>query len=115
MAMFTTSLITERISDKKVRLVAPLVYLSDIAGRIEVPIGFETDLASVPRLPLTFAVAGDTAHEAAVVHDYLYSEKKISRSKADAVFEEAMNVLGISWWKRKLMWSAVRAFGWSHY
>ena len=36
-----------------------------------VPSGYVTDFASVPRLPLVFLVMGDTAHEAAGLHDYV--------------------------------------------
>lgn len=111
MAEFMTKLAVEMIDDDTWKLEHPLVYQSDIAGNISVPEGFETDFASVPRIPIAYTLAGDTAHAAAVVHDYLYGDKSVKRSLADAVFEEAMNVSGISWWRRKLMWLAVRTFG----
>lgn len=95
-------------------LLAPLVYLSAvIGGEVVVPAGEKTNLASVPRLPLAYLLAGDTARYPAVVHDYLYSCRDVSRSKADAVFLEAMKVVGVPWWRRGLMWAAVRAGGWT--
>lgn len=115
MSRFLTTLHTERINATTSRLLHPLIYESDLIGLVEVPTGFKTDFASVPRLPLTFWLAGDTAHEAAVVHDWLYTMQPVSRSKADAVFLEAMNVLGVSWWRRRAMWAAVRLGGWRSY
>jgi hypothetical protein len=93
------------------RLLADLVYSSDLLKRqIRVPAGFVTDYASVPRLPLAFLVAGDTAHEAAVVHDWLYTTQEVPRDQADAVFKEAIGASDPSapaW----LMWLAVRVGG----
>lgn len=43
---------------KRWLLLKPFAYLDPEAGRIEVPAGFETDFASVPRWPLTFALLG---------------------------------------------------------
>ena len=54
------------------RLQKPLVYL-DGERTIRVPSGFETDLASVPRLPIVYDLWGNRAHREAVLHDYLYS------------------------------------------
>lgn len=99
------------------RLLAPLRYQSRVLGAlIEVPTGFLTDFSSVPRLPLAYLLAGDTAHEAAVIHDYLTQVHICTRAQADAVFYEAMAVTGEPRWRRVLMWSAVRvAGGWAWY
>lgn len=92
-------------------LLAPLVYHSDhLAATITVPVGFVTDFASVPRLPLAYLMAGDTAHEAAVVHDWLYTSHEVDRATADAVFAEAMRVSDPSA-PAGLMWLAVRVAG----
>jgi hypothetical protein len=92
-------------------------YKSDLLGGaiITVPIGFRTNFASVPRLPLAYLLFGGVANKAAVVHDYLYSTGKISRSKADAVLKEASKVSGVGWFRRQAMWLGVRAGGSSHY
>lgn len=99
----------------KRRLLAPLVYFSHIAGEIVVPTGFKTDFASVPRIPFAYLLAGDTAHAAAVIHDFLYRTKKVPRRIADAVFLEAMATSGVPWWRRRIMHLAVRTFGWISY
>lgn len=114
---FLNSLDVELVSDLsegKWRLKAPLFFQSSTLNQIiTVPQGFVTDFASVPRLPLAFLLAGDTAHRPAVVHDYLYSCSDVERSDADSVFLEAMDSVGVPWWRRRIMWAAVRCFGWS--
>jgi hypothetical protein len=97
-------------------LCKPLVYESDVAKQtFTVPEGFETDLASVPRLPVVYLLTGDSARAAAVVHDYLYSTRKVSRKVADAVLLEASEVSGVPAWRRWIMWAGVRVGGAAHY
>jgi hypothetical protein len=84
-------------------------YDSAVMGaRIIVPAGFVTDLASVPRLPVAFWLAGDTARKAALVHDFLYDRHLGGRQIADDVFLEAMRCEGVSAWVTALMYRAVR-------
>ena len=55
--------------------------------------------------------------KAAVVHDYLYGDvdnkKRRDRKYTDDVFYEAMLVGGTKPWKAKVIYWAVRAFGWA--
>lgn len=116
MAQFLTPLKAELLKETEGRsiwrLTDPLVYESDLVPfRISVPAGFQTDFASVPRIPLAYLLAGDTAHQAAVVHDWLYFSNGVSRKLADDIFYEAMTVTEIPWWRRYLMWLAVRLSG----
>ena len=82
---------------------------------VEVPLGFITDFASVPRLPLMYAWVGNLAQEAAVIHDYLYQKHLVGKAKADRVFLEAMKVLKISFMKRWVMYLGVVVGGWKAY
>lgn len=79
---------------------------------VTVPAGFVTDLASVPRFFWRIVPPFGKYTPAAVVHDFLYSSQNLSRAMADAVFLEAMGVLGVPKWKRVSMYLAVRCFGW---
>ena len=90
-----------------------LTYQSDIAGRIVVPEGFETDLASIPA-PFTPLIPVDGRHRAAaIVHDWLCRRGEIERKTADRVFLEAMTVLQEKAWRRYTMYAAVRLYsGW---
>jgi hypothetical protein len=112
MSRFLTPLRAEKSGDVWT-VLQPLVYKSDVAQNVFiVPEGFVTDFASVPRIPLAFLLTGDSAHEAAVVHDYLYREQTVDRATADAVFREAAKVSGESGWRSWMMWAGVRLGGW---
>jgi hypothetical protein len=52
---------------------------------ITVPVGFETDLASVPRLPLVYIALAGKGPKSAVVHDYAYHEQ-MGKGFADDLF-----------------------------
>jgi hypothetical protein len=93
--------------------VIPARYLG-ARRRLEVPAGYMTDFASVPRLPLAYLLAGNTAHRSALLHDWLYSNQA-GRAFADRVFLAAMAAEGVPWWRRALMYAAVRATGWRAY
>lgn len=89
-------------------LLDPLVFESDILrATITVPIGFETDYASVPRLPGAYWLTGDGAHESAVVHDWMLTCGHSWRTAAD-VFREAMKAEGVPTWRAWLMYWGVR-------
>ena len=101
--------------------LAPLRYESDLAAStIIVPAEFITDLASVPRLPLAYLIAGARAPGPSVIHDYWYQHPDLDdRQLGDGVFAEAMAVhqpdLGFEAEMapiRGLMWGAVRSGGW---
>jgi hypothetical protein len=98
------------------KLLYPFSYQSDILGCIvTVPMGFVTDLASIPRLPVIYLLLNGIADEAGVVHDYLYSTGLIPRIKADQVLREACICSGVSAWKASLIYAGVRIGGGSHY
>lgn len=80
---------------------------------LTVPAGFQTDLASVPRLPGMFLLFEGKARRAAILHDWLYSHH-YPRDWADLVFREAMRG-EVPGWGRWTMWAAVRAGGWAYY
>ena len=102
--------------------------------------GFMHDGASVPRL--TWSISGlrpdGLIRAAALVHDWIYRHKgelpadsqtyydnncndwepcfgKISRAKADHLFLKIMKESGMSSWKSKLAYRAVRLFGWYYW
>ena len=80
---------------------------------IKVPKGFITDGASIPKF--AWSILGGPMGEysaAAVVHDYCYKYKLYTRKRCDYIFYEAMQVLEVPFWKRWLMYHAVRTFAW---
>lgn len=79
---------------------------------IAVPVGFQTDFASVPRIFWTIFPTWGKYGNAAVIHDWLYWDQTRSRAAADKVFLEGMAVLGVNALVRYEMYWAVRLFGW---
>lgn len=93
-------------------LTRKLIYWSATTKRrYVVPRGFNTDFASTPRLPVVYLLTGNTAHQAAVLHDYLYRTGMESRTVSDRLFREAMAATGVPAWRRTMMWLGVRLFG----
>lgn len=113
MGKFITALSVDLIDDVNDvwRLSEPLVFVSDEVGKIIVPPLFLTDFASVPRIPFAFLLTGNTGRYAATVHDYLYGNHLFDRATSDRIFLDALVTIGISWWRRNLMYAAVRVFG----
>ena len=117
MAKFLTELDAKLIKNDRVwKLTSPLIYDSDLIGRVVVPAGFETDLASVPRFPIVYMFWGGKAHREGVLHDYLWrvdSIPSVSYSQGNAVFFEAMECRGKPVYVRYPMWWGVVLGGWT--
>lgn len=98
-------------------LASTMIYVDDVIGEIIVPVGFRTDLASVPRLPYVYALTGARAHMPAVLHDFLYRHDVCPRKEADRIFYDAMTALGDprSRFLRRIMYYGVRLFGERHW
>ena len=79
---------------------------------VEVPVGYMTDFASVPRLFWILFPRWGKYGNAAVIHDFLYWEQSSSRRETDRIFLEAMGVLNVGTVTRYTLYGAVRAFGW---
>jgi len=122
-------------------LVKKFQFESDKLGTITCPKNMVTDFASIPPLNLIGVVAAIIglimgwspfvglalfvimiAHlllptgsytRAATIHDFLYSDRSLSRSDCDMVLYEAMVACKTIWWKRYLIWFNVRLFGWA--
>lgn len=81
---------------------------------------FQTDLASVPRLVWLLIPRDDeNIVEPAVIHDWLYANAlkypatcPLDRRQCDRILSDAMIVAGAPWWKRHVVYWAVRLGGW---
>ncbi|EDV9907329.1 DUF1353 domain-containing protein [Salmonella enterica subsp. enterica] len=113
MSRFTTPAILEMLDHFLWRVYEPFAfYLSDDESDvIEVPAGFVTDLASVPRIFWTLLPPDGKYAKAAIIHDYLYDNALRTKKEADLIFLDGMAVLGVPKWKRIVMYLAVRWFG----
>lgn len=111
---FLSNLSAKLVSENPLtwELLAPLIYSCALINRIiVVPAGFKSDLASVPRIPFAYWLTGGFSNQAAVLHDFLYITCPVDKATADAIFLEAMEATGISWWRRRAMYAAVRVGG----
>lgn len=96
-----------------------IVYYSALLDtEVVVPVGFFTDLASVPKpMRVIVPVANAKNRPAAIVHDYLCDEAVqlvygINQMNADAVFREALAVCKVNPVGQWAMWAPVRLFQW---
>lgn len=134
MSQFTTPAVLELLDNYRWRLSEPFEYYttvtcdgmrwewfkadaSTIVKRIwiDVPVGFVTDLTSVPRFLWSVSPPNGKYAKAAIVHDYLYTNAIGTKAWADEVFCEAMGVLGVPRWRKYLMYWSVRLFGRGRY
>lgn len=109
--MFLTELHAQEGKSGEWKLDRDLIYQANGGEIITVPAGFETDLASIPRAFQILIPVNGKHRKPAVIHDYLYANRIGKRGRADSVFLEAMKSVGVSWWKRRLMYAAVRVGG----
>ena len=126
MSSFTTRLeVSPEPDGRHWRLLRTFGYdvgHKDSAERITVPAGFKTDFASSPPQIWWLIPPWGKYGKAAVVHDCLYQNQGYlshdtllrhlrTRKWCDSVFLEAMEVLGVTPWRRRLMYWGVRIFG----
>lgn len=120
MQKFTEEILVESVNDKWVLKRAFKFYYADKEGvpltEVVIAEGFVTDFASTPKFLYPWFPPIGIYNKAAMVHDFLYSATTpITRAEADKFFLQAMEVLKVPAWKRRLMYFAVRLFGASHY
>ena len=128
MSSFTSELVVQALDDSKWKVAEEFNYnigAADSHKAVEVPVGFITDFASIPRPLWVLLPPWGKYGKAAVIHDFMYTEHKhsihsaegvesfvqIDRKQADDIFLEAMGVLGVGVITRYAMYYAVRAFG----
>lgn len=124
MGSFTKPLKVKFINNgKQFELLESFSYYreNDKDDIIEVPAGFVSDLASIPRifwniLPPQGAGKGLNYSSSCFLHDKPYSaDTPYSRKEADDIFLESMKAVGVSKIVRYTLYYCVRWFGKSHY
>ena len=115
MSSFTKPLTVTKIDSRLWKVERSFEYYvgsEDSKEVVEVPKGFITDFASVPR-PFWIIFPQDGPYtQASVLHDYLYFKPMYTRYKTDYIFYEAMGVLGVPQWTRSIMHTSVRMVAW---
>ncbi|MCK4500462.1 DUF1353 domain-containing protein, partial [Candidatus Babeliales bacterium] len=76
------------------------------------PKGMETDYGSIPKVLHSVISPTGKPTYGFVIHDELYKKGKYSRSTSDKILDEAMEVLGVGWFKRKTIMAGLKLGGW---
>lgn len=77
---------------------------------VNIPRGFVTDLASIPRIFWSIWPPFGLHTRAAVIHDYLYATKA-PKDFADHAFLQLLKEDGVPWLRRSLFYRAVKLGG----
>ena len=114
MSRFLANIVAEELDEfegiHQVERVLP--YESDLLQcTVEVPAGYLTDFASVPRLPLAYLLYGGKGKRPGALHDLLYHSRAVPRELADKVLREAMLACGYSAATAWVFYQAVRVGG----
>ena len=78
---------------------------------VEVPTGFVTDLASIPKIFLSILPRTARYTNAAIIHDYLYWMQTGSKEDADEILKIGMQELKVEPWKVVAIYEAVTMLG----
>jgi hypothetical protein len=78
---------------------------------IEVPAGFVTDFASIPRSLWTLASPHGFYSRASIIHDFLYWDQRCTREQADSIMLIAMRESAVGVAERQAIYAGVRAGG----
>jgi len=105
-------------------LLDELIYEHKKLGTIVVPRGFVTDFASVPNFLQSLVQSVGILRDAAVLHDFLYKNHgffrwsgneiiivKLSKSKCDLIFFQAMKSTNVPAIKRQMAYAGVAVGG----
>lgn len=125
MSSFTKPLVTQYMPDTNNWMLPPTFGFRYWIGEessgiyVDVPDGFRSDGASVPRPLWNFIPPWGKYGQAAVLHDFLCTYRTIivngvattiSRKRCDEIFAEAMKVLQVDPTLINVMYAGVRAY-----
>lgn len=122
-AGFLAPLRTEKIGPRRVLLTDDLPFRTLLFGRPGIfvaPRGFQSDLASIPRVAWMVFPPTDDYDPAAVIHDAAYGHALLTEHGdrvhvvklwADRLFREALRACGVGPVRAALMYQAVHRFG----
>jgi hypothetical protein len=108
-------LVLGRFADPMWFLRAPIAWVPKMSQQsfktFTAPVGFVTDLASIPAIFWSVLPPdGDYAY-AAILHDYLYWTQIRPKDQADMILKLVMQDFGVTAWKVETIYEAVHKFG----
>lgn len=115
MGHFTNKIAIEPAGGKLWRITRAFSYITDGGDRIDIPLDFVFDGASIPRIawilighPLSQEYLAPSA-----IHDWLCKYATWVRIKTDKIFREALRDKGVAYIRRTIMYGCVRI--WSYF
>lgn len=110
----------EPADDSRMRLASelslPITDLAAVTHSVRIPAGYTFDGASIPR-PLWSLIGAPFSPDlilAACVHDWYCDHARCYHERliGDAVFFKLLADSGVPYWRRAVLYSAVRAYAW---
>jgi hypothetical protein len=96
---------------RRFTLLKPFRQVHEDGTVDEIPAGFTSDGASIPRCLWRLESPYGHLLEPAIAHDMRYRLKIGGREQADNYFREGIRVTSVAKWKRPLIYQGVRTFG----
>lgn len=103
-----------RFADRMYFLTKPIGWTPNPgqqASKVQVPVGFVTDFASIPRIFWSLLPPDGLYTYPAIIHDYLYWDQPVSREEADLILRFAMEDFKIDSATIKTIYTGVRLGG----
>jgi hypothetical protein len=91
-------------------LAAPIKWVSSTLITT-IPLGFKTDLASIPKIIRNIFDVDGRSREPAILHDWLYSTQHTTKAFADEQLRLAIIDYGDKPWQARMYWLGVHLGG----
>lgn len=112
--MFLNGLVVRDDAQPRMWVIAePLIWEDEQFGRIVVPLGFRTNLASTPLVVRDFDTfdPDGASRRPAALHDWNYTWHGLDKEHADELLRESLLSVGVSPRVAETFYEAVHAFG----
>lgn len=110
---FSDELVTILYNEKWI-IKVPFSFIATIKNvvyQVDVPFGFKSDFASIPRIFWPILSPFGNYAQAAVVHDLCYREGLFTRKISDKLMKKGMKYLKVGYWQILIIYFAIRIFG----
>ena len=104
-------LLIRTLDGENVVLCEPLVFIRKSGVAIVLPIGSRSDGPSIPKFCHAIVSKYGPQWLAGVLHDGAYRLLQLPKDECDLLILEALELQGVSWVERKVIYDAVRGFG----
>ena len=90
------------------RFAFTVYYFGGMSMTLQVPVGYKTDFASIPRFLWWLWPPSSPKHlHASVCHDYLLTDTRVPRFISDIIFRKILKAKGNSVLKRRIFYIGV--------